>query len=61
MLSFVPLLPAAWVLFHGADLELQVRPPVTDAVRAVELMDRELPGRPPTIGLVFGHPTQSVT
>ncbi len=61
MLSFVPLLPAAWVLFHGADLELQVRPPVTDAVRAVELMDSELPGRPPTIGLVFGHPTLSVT
>jgi RND superfamily putative drug exporter len=61
VLSFVPLLPAAWVLFHGADLELQVRPPVTDAVRAVELMDSELPGRPPTIGLVFGHPTLSVT
>jgi putative drug exporter of the RND superfamily len=34
---------------------------VTEAVRAVELMDRELPGRPPTIGFVFSHPTLDAT
>ena len=61
MLSFVPLVPAAWLLLAGADLEMEVHPPVTDAVRAVELIDRELPGRPPTIGLVFSHPTQNAT
>jgi putative drug exporter of the RND superfamily len=55
------LIPAAWILLHGADLELQVQPPVTEAVRAVELIDRELPGRPPTIGLVFSHPTLRAT
>jgi RND superfamily putative drug exporter len=53
----VPLLPAAYVLWKGSDLELDVRPPVTEAVRAVDLMDTELPGRPPTIGFVFSHPT----
>lgn len=61
MLSFVPLVPAAWLLLAGTDLEREVHPPVTDAVRAVELIDRELPGRPPTIGLVFSHPTQNAT
>ena len=38
-----------------------MRPPETEAVRAVELIDRELPGRPPTIGFVLSHPTLAVT
>jgi RND superfamily putative drug exporter len=57
----VPLVPAAWVLLGGSVLEMEVTPPATDAVRAVEIMDRELPGRPPTIGFVFTHPTRPVT
>jgi putative drug exporter of the RND superfamily len=57
----MPLLPAVWILLRGADLELEVRPPVTDAVRAVELMDRELAGRPPTIGFVFSDPRRPAT
>jgi RND superfamily putative drug exporter len=61
LLSFVPLLPAAFLLSSGSDLELEVKPPATEAVRAVELMDRELPGRPPTIGLVFSHATLGAT
>ncbi|HEU4371508.1 MAG TPA: MMPL family transporter [Methylomirabilota bacterium] len=48
-------------MLRGSDLERQVTPPATEAVRAVELMDRELPGRPPTIGLVLSHPTLPVT
>jgi putative drug exporter of the RND superfamily len=56
----VPLLPAAYVLWKGSDLELDVRPPVTEAVRAVDLMDAELPGRPPTVGFVFSHPSLRV-
>jgi RND superfamily putative drug exporter len=60
LLSLLPLLPAAWLLLRGAGLELQVTPPATEAVRAVELIDRELPGRPPTIGFVFSHPTRPV-
>jgi putative drug exporter of the RND superfamily len=59
--SLVPLVPAAWLLLRGANLELEAQPPATDAVRAVELMDRELPGRPPTIGFVFSHPTLGAT
>jgi RND superfamily putative drug exporter len=59
--SVVPLLPAAYVLWKGSDLELDVRPPVTEAVRAVDLMDTELPGRPPTIGFVFTHTSLSAT
>jgi putative drug exporter of the RND superfamily len=55
LLSFVPLLPAAYVLGRGSDLEVSVRPPETEAVRAVDLMDRELPARPPTIEFVFSH------
>jgi RND superfamily putative drug exporter len=61
LLSLVPLLPAAYLLSNGSDLELEVTPPATEAVRAVELMDRELPGRPPTIGLVFSHATLGAT
>jgi RND superfamily putative drug exporter len=61
LLSLVPLLPAAYLLSSDSDLELEVKPPATEAVRAVDLMDRELPGRPPTIGLVFSHATLAAT
>jgi RND superfamily putative drug exporter len=61
VLSLVPLVPAAWVLLAGDVLDLRVTPPATEAVRAVEIMDRELPAQPPTIGFVFSHPTLSVT
>ncbi|HEU5195562.1 MAG TPA: MMPL family transporter [Methylomirabilota bacterium] len=56
LLSLIPLLPAAWVLRKEPQLEPAVHPPAIEAVRAVELMDRELPGQPPTIGLIFSHP-----
>jgi putative drug exporter of the RND superfamily len=59
--SLAPLLPAAWLLLRGANLDLEAKPPATDAVRAVELIDRELPGRPPTLGFVFSHPTLRAT
>jgi RND superfamily putative drug exporter len=61
LLSLLPLLPAAWLLLRGSDLDGQVTPPATEAVRAVELIDRELPGRPPTIGFVLSHPSLDVT
>ena len=61
LLSLLPLLPAAYLLSSGSDLDLEARPPATEAVRAVELMDRDLPGRPPTIGLVFSHATLAAT
>ena len=61
MLSLLPLVPAAWVLLGGNVLDMRVTPPATEAVRAVEIMDRELPARPHTIGFVFTHPTLSVT
>jgi RND superfamily putative drug exporter len=57
----VPLLPAARVLLDGGALDVQVTPPATDAVRAVEIMDRELPARPPAIGFVFTHPSLAAT
>jgi RND superfamily putative drug exporter len=40
---------------------MQVTPPASEAVRAVELMDRELPARPPVIGFVLSHPSLPVT
>jgi putative drug exporter of the RND superfamily len=57
LLSLVPLAPAAWLLRSEHDLETTVRPPAVEAVRAVELMDRELAGQPPSIGFVLSHPT----
>jgi RND superfamily putative drug exporter len=42
-------------------LEPTVHPPAIEAVRAVELMDRELPGQPPTVGFIFSHPTWQVS
>jgi RND superfamily putative drug exporter len=60
LLSLVPLGPAAWMLRAEEALEPTVRPPSIEAVRAVDLMDRELPGQPPTIGFLFSHPTRRV-
>jgi RND superfamily putative drug exporter len=60
LLSLAPLLPAAWLLTQDDALETAVRPPAVDAVRAVEVMDRELPGQPPSIGLILSHPTLGV-
>src|SRR5207249_2850894 len=60
-LSLVPLLPAAWLLRREAALEVTVRPPDVEAVRAVTLMDRELPGQPPSIGFILGHPRWRAT
>jgi RND superfamily putative drug exporter len=60
LVSLLPLAPAAWVLGRGTNLEPQVTPPASEAVRAVELMERELPARPPVIGLVLSHPALSV-
>ena len=57
----MPLLLAAGLTLGDGVLEMEVTPPATDAVRAVEIMDRELPGRPPTIGFVFTHPTLNAT
>jgi putative drug exporter of the RND superfamily len=61
LLSLVPMLPAAWLLRRESALEIAVRPPAVEAVRAVELMDRELPGQPPSIGFIMSHPTWRVT
>ncbi|HEY2992469.1 MAG TPA: MMPL family transporter [Methylomirabilota bacterium] len=61
LLSLIPLVPAAWLLRTEHDLEATVRPPAVEAVRAVELMDRELPGQPPSIDFIFGHPTWRTT
>jgi RND superfamily putative drug exporter len=61
LLSLVPVAPAAWVLAHGGSFEARVTPPPSESVRAVELMDKELPARPPIIGLVFSHPSLPVT
>ena len=61
LLSLVPLLPAAWLLRREAALEVTVRPPDVEAVRAVTLMDRELPGQPPSIGFILGHPRWRAT
>jgi putative drug exporter of the RND superfamily len=61
LLSLAPLLPAAGLVGREHDLEIAVRPPAIEAVRAVELLDRELPGQPPTIGFIFSHPSLRAT
>jgi putative drug exporter of the RND superfamily len=61
LVSLVPLLAAGWLLRHEHDLEVIVRPPAIEAVRAAELLDRELPGQPPTIGFIFSDRERSVT
>jgi uncharacterized membrane protein YdfJ with MMPL/SSD domain len=61
LLSLVPLLPAAWLLRGDGALEATMRPPDVEAVRAVTLMDRELPGQPPSIGFILSHPAWRAT
>jgi RND superfamily putative drug exporter len=60
VLALVPIAPAGWLLVRGNHLEDQVTPPPSESVRAVELMERELPARPPVIGLVLSHPSLRV-
>ena len=61
LISLVPLLPAAWLVLTEHHLEPTVHPPAIEAVRAVELMDRELPGQAPTIGFIFSHASLTVS
>jgi RND superfamily putative drug exporter len=56
VLALVPLTPWLWVS-PASHLDESVVPPGMEAVRAVKVLDEELAPRPPSFGLILGHPT----
>jgi RND superfamily putative drug exporter len=60
LLSVLSLLPAAWFIHRGARFDNTPLPKSTESGRAVDLIQRELPKKPPSFGLIFGHQTLKV-
>src|SRR5688572_8894260 len=60
VLSVVPLSPWLWVS-PATHLDESVVPPGMESVRAVQILDEELAPRPPSFGLILGHPTLPTT
>src|SRR5262245_40490937 len=50
-----------WLTRYGGRLDSAFAPAGTEAARAVDLMERELPRRPLAFELIFGHPTMRAT
>jgi len=59
VLSLLTLIPSVWLIFHGGRLATTDVPTTTEAGRALDLIGRELPGRPPSFSLIFSSPTRS--
>ena len=58
-LSLLSLIPSLWLIFHGGRLATTDIPTTTESGRALDLIRRELPGRPPSFSLIFSSPTRS--
>ncbi len=59
--SLCPLGPALWLMAHGGTFLPPSIPLATESGRAARLLERGLPGRPPTFELVFSHPSLAAT
>ncbi len=59
VLSLLSLVPSLWLIFHGGRLATTDVPTTTESGRALDLIGRELPGRPPSFSLIFSSPTRS--
>src|SRR6185436_15844817 len=53
VLSLLSLVPSLWLIAHGGRLATTDVPTTTESGRALDLIGRELPGRPPSFSLIF--------
>ncbi len=53
------LAPSLWLIAHGGRLATTDVPTTTESGRALDLIGRELPGRPPSFSFIFSSPTSS--
>jgi uncharacterized membrane protein YdfJ with MMPL/SSD domain len=58
-LSVATLAPSLWLIAHGGRLATADVPTTTESGRALDLIGRELPGRPPSFSFIFSSPTLS--
>jgi uncharacterized membrane protein YdfJ with MMPL/SSD domain len=56
-LSVATLAPSLWLIAHGGRLATADVPTTTESGRALDLIGRELPGRPPSFSFIFSSPT----
>ena len=56
-LSVASLIPSLWLITHGGRLATTDVPTTTESGRALDLIGRELPGRPPSFSFIFSSPT----
>jgi putative drug exporter of the RND superfamily len=59
--SMIPVLGSIGLVARGGGLEAPTIPGTIESGAAVELMERQLPGRPVSFSLIFSSPTLSVT
>jgi RND superfamily putative drug exporter len=59
VLAGLSLVPSLWLISHGGRLATTDVPTTTESGRALDLIGRELPGRPPSFSLIFSSPTLS--
>ena len=52
-LSLASLAPSLWLIAHGGRLAPTDVPTTTESGRALDLIGRELPGRPPSFSFIF--------
>jgi len=57
VLSVLSLAPSAWLIVRGGEFENNPLPRSTESGRAVALIERELPKKPPSFGLILGSAT----
>jgi len=58
-LSLLSLVPSLWLIAHGGRLATTDIPTTTESGRALDLIGRELPGRPPSFSFIFSSATRS--
>src|SRR6266436_296644 len=56
-LSLASVAPSLWLIAHGGRLATTDVPTTTESGRALDLIGRELPGRPPSFSFIFSSPT----
>ena len=61
ILSALSLIAAGWLIQMGGQLDPPDVRTDTEAGRALQLIERELPGQPPSFSLIFSSPTLSAT
>jgi len=61
VLSFLSLAPSVWQITRGGQFDNNPLPRTTESGRAAALIERDLPKKPPSFGLILSHPTLRAT